>query len=155
MKQISTIHLTSVPFRGLDGPQLEARFCDCRRKTDSNQWGQSRNRSGYFDWSSPIAILLSVNERCRTDSPPATSSGTDLHKAVRRFSTVEYVLSICSVRGGRAVACRLKCGAVTISGLRQACQQSFQHRCEQNCRHRCAWRSLSVAKGWPLRGGQI
>ena len=42
MKRISTIHLTSVPFRELIAPQAQGWFCDCRRKTDDDQCGQSR-----------------------------------------------------------------------------------------------------------------
>lgn len=42
MKRISTKHLTSVPFRELIAPQAQGWFCDCRRKTDDDQCGQSR-----------------------------------------------------------------------------------------------------------------
>jgi hypothetical protein len=42
MKPISTIHLTSVPFRELIAPQAQGWFCNCRRKTDDNECGQSR-----------------------------------------------------------------------------------------------------------------
>src|SRR5258708_36655383 len=42
MEHISTIDLTSVLFRELIAPQAQGWFCDCRRKTDDNECGQSR-----------------------------------------------------------------------------------------------------------------
>src|SRR5260370_31572075 len=42
MKRISTIHLTPVPFRELIATQAKGWLCDCRRKTDDNECGQSR-----------------------------------------------------------------------------------------------------------------
>jgi hypothetical protein len=42
MRHLSIIRLTSVPFRELIAPQAQGWFCDCRRKTDDDQCGQSR-----------------------------------------------------------------------------------------------------------------
>src|SRR6266496_2867644 len=95
MKQISTIHLTSVPLPGLDAVQLEVRFCSWRRKTDDHKCGQSRKKSGYFDCTSPMALLLSINEGRRTDSPSTISSGTDLRSvsaSVRLSTCCQLVL---------------------------------------------------------------
>ena len=42
MNRISTMHLTPASFRELIATQAQGWFCDCRRKTDDDQCGQSR-----------------------------------------------------------------------------------------------------------------
>jgi hypothetical protein len=135
MKRPLTINLTFITVRVLDAVQLEVRFCGCRRKTDDGKCGQSREKSGCFGWSSHIALSLSVNESCRTDSTPAIACATELHKATKCFSAVEYVLSVCSVRGGRAVAGRIQRVSLSKHRLWRVRQLSFHNPCKHKQRH--------------------
>src|SRR5258708_36046111 len=48
MEHISTIDLTSVLFRELIAPQAQGWFCNCRRKTDDNECGQSRRMFSFI-----------------------------------------------------------------------------------------------------------
>jgi hypothetical protein len=142
MKNTARTLLTFTPFRALIVDRADGRFCDRRRKTDDGQCGQSRTRSGYCHWPSPLALLFFISESHQIDS---LLSG--LHEASKRFSALEsYVLFVCSVRWGRAVAGRLKRRAVMITRLRQAYRKSFQQASDQNSNYPCGARRFSVAR---------
>jgi hypothetical protein len=145
MKRILTKTLTFISVQALDASQLEVRFCDCRRKTDHSKCGQSREKSGCFNWSSSIALSSSVNESCRTDSSPITARGTDLHKVAKCFSAVE--LSVCSVRGGGAVASLVQRASLSKQRLRRVRWLSLPNTCKQTQRLRPLGNPSAVEQG--------
>jgi hypothetical protein len=147
MKDTARTLLTFTPFRALIADRADGRFCDRRRKTDDSQCGQSRTRSGYCHWPSPLTLLLVVSESHQIDSLLSIASRTGLHEALKRFSALEsYVLFVCSVRWGRAVAGRLKRRAVTLPGPRPPYRQSLQQASDPTRRNPCVGKRFSVAR---------